>query len=139
MGNENRQKKSDPARKIAAPSSPAKAGRKPDGEDSLFTGWGWGEERLGDSLAIGGIVGFLFICMILPLVGKAGVRVAWSMQNHIAFAATVTGTLALAALASASKWKQMKAGRGGMPKASLALTGLCVFLLVALAGGWLSI
>lgn len=139
MGNDNRQKKTELRRPGAAPASPAKRARETAAADSLFTGWGWGEERLGEALAIGGLVGFLFICMILPLVGKAGTRVEWTVPNSRAFASAVLGTLLLAALASASKWKQMKAGRGGIPKACLALAGVCVFILLALAGGFLAI
>lgn len=136
MGNDNRRKKPEPRRETAPPGRRATKSEDPD---NLFTGWKWGEERLGEALAIGGLIGFLFVCMILPLVGKAGARVSWAGKNRLAFAAAVTGTLLLAALASASKWKQMKEGRGGAPKGSLALAGVCVLLLVALAAGLLAL
>jgi hypothetical protein len=141
MDGKQKRKKSESGtvRSAAAPPG-VNAGRgNPPVRQGLSPEWKWGGQQLGEAFAIAGFVGFLFVCMILPLVGKAGDQVAWTQKNFMAFALAVLATLGLTILSAGSKWEQMKAGRGAFPKLSLALTAVCIGLLVALFGGWLSI
>lgn len=118
---------------------PEPGGRAGAGDAGRPPAWRWGGARFGDLAALLAGLSFLFLCMILPLVGKAGARTEWAAKNHAAFAAVLLLTLGLAALASLSKIEQRR--RTGCPKpvASLSLTGICLLILLALAGGWLAI
>lgn len=82
---------------------------------------------------------FLFVCMILPLVGKAGVATVHIRQNTIAFSAAVLVCLVLAALASWSKLKRRALDQSPLPLFSLGLCVVSILLLIALYGGLLRI
>jgi len=82
---------------------------------------------------------FLFICMILPLVGKAGMTTVHAKLNTIAFAAALVACLVLAALATLSKMQRRRIDNSPPPVFSLVLLGLSGLLLVALVTGLLRI
>lgn len=88
--------------------------------------------------ALSGLV-FAFLCMILPLVGKAAKVVPHYEQNRKAFLAVVILSLALAGLAAFSKLARRKVDGSPLPLASFGLIGLDVLLLLAYQIGALAI
>ncbi len=103
---------------------------------------------VGNVLTILGGLSFLFLCMILPLVGPAAVHGSGSpgagpaphlKQNYMAFSATLAVSLILAVAAVYSKSERRKIDGSPLPKYSLALIGVLLFILVAFVLGWLSL
>lgn len=82
---------------------------------------------------------FLFLCMILPIVGKAGYVTMHARQNHIAFAGAVVLALVLAVLATVSKLERRKIDNSPLPLFSTVLAAISGMLLVALLLGVLHI
>lgn len=82
---------------------------------------------------------FLLVCMILPLVGKAGVRTTYAAENQRAFLATLLVATFFAAAASWSKISRRHIDNSPLPMFSLILLALCLLLLVALFMGLLHI
>lgn len=82
---------------------------------------------------------FLFTAMILPLVGKAGVRTVHARQNFIAFLSVLLCSLVTGALATYSKMSRRATDGSPLPLLSMVLTGLCTLLLIALLLGLLKI
>ncbi len=82
---------------------------------------------------------FLFVCMILPLVGKAGSVVVHSGKNTLAFALVLLATLVFAVLATWSKLKRRRLDHSPVPHFSIILMALSGFLLLALVTGLLRI
>lgn len=82
---------------------------------------------------------FTFLCMILPLVGKAAKVVPHYEQNRKAFLAVVFLSLILAGLAAVSKMARRKVDGSPLPLASFVLVGLDVLLLIAYQIGALAI
>lgn len=103
----------------------------------------WGGQpwfaTLGTVLTIAAGLCFMFLCMILPLVGKAGVQTVHARQNFWAFFAVLMVSLALSIAATVAKLVRRKVDRSPRPWMSLTLTGLCLLLLVALLTGLLHI
>ena len=95
--------------------------------------------EVGTFLTVLSGLAFLFVCMTLPLVGKAGVATVHVRQNTMAFTAVLVLTLALAIAASWSKWARCRVDQSPRPYFSLILAGLSALLLVALALGLLKI
>ena len=93
----------------------------------------------GTALTIAAGLSFLFVCMILPLVGKAGVQTVHVKQNHYAFLAALLVSLLLSAVASWAKIARRRIDGSPLPVLSLALTALCTLLLVSLFAGLLKI
>ena len=110
-------------------SSPAESGNPP-----FFA-----RPEVGTFLTVLSGLAFLFVCMTLPLVGKAGVATVHVRQNTMAFTAVLVLTLALAIAASWSKWARCRVDQSPRPYFSLILAGLSALLLVALALGLLKI
>ena len=88
--------------------------------------------------ALSGLV-FAFLCMILPLVGKAAKSIPHYQQNRQAFLAVVLVSLALAGLAAFSKLARRKVDGSPLPLASFLLVGLDVLLLIAFQTGALAL
>ena len=82
---------------------------------------------------------FAFLCMILPLVGKAAKTVVHYDQNRQAFLAVVLLSLLLAAGAAFSKLARRKVDGSPLPWASFLLIGLDVLLLIAYQIGALAL
>lgn len=102
---------------------------------------------VGTVFTIASGVSFLFLCMILPLVGPAATYGSGSpgagpaphlAQNRIAFAGLLLLCLALAVLAVFSKLERRKVDNSPLPLYSMGLVGLCVLLLVAFVTGALA-
>lgn len=95
--------------------------------------------EVGTGLTIASGLSFLFLCMILPLVGKAGVKTPHYNENFIAFTAVLLLTIALSGLAVKSKLDRRNIDRSPAPKFSMLILGLSVLLLMALVTGLLHI
>lgn len=96
-------------------------------------------EYVGTALTVASGLAFLFVCMILPIVGKAGSVVSHARENFLAFLTALLVSLALAVLAAVSKLERRKLDGSPMPTFSFLLGGLCALLLVALLTGLLKI
>lgn len=94
---------------------------------------------VGTALSIAGGLSFLFLCMILPLVGKAGVQTVHAKQNFYAFLAVLMVSLLLSGAATAAKLMRRKIDHSPLPWMSISLSALCVLLLVSLFAGLLHI
>jgi hypothetical protein len=88
--------------------------------------------------ALSGLV-FAFLCMILPLVGKAARSVPHYAQNRSAFLVILLASLVLAALATISKLARRSVDGSPRPLASGLLIVIDLLLLVAFATGGLAI
>lgn len=82
---------------------------------------------------------FLFVCMLLPLVGRAGSVAPAAGKNRLAFLGAVLFSLLLGGLATLSKMERRKIDGSPLPYFSLGLMGLCLALLLALFAGLLSL
>ena len=70
----------------------------------------------GTALTIAAGLSFLFVCMILPLVGKAGVQTVHAKQNHYAFLAALLVSLLLSAAATGTKLARRRIDRSPLPR-----------------------
>lgn len=82
---------------------------------------------------------FLVVCMILPLVGKAGVQTVHYRENLVAFSIALFAASALSILALRSKMIRRKLDGSPSPTFTLLLAALCGLLWLALLGGLLKI
>ncbi len=94
---------------------------------------------VGSTLLVLAGLSFMMVCMTLPLVGPAGAAVPWAEQNFRTFLSILLLTLILGGLSLVSKLMRRRLDGSPFPRASAALTGLCLFLLVALLTGLLKI
>ena len=93
----------------------------------------------GSVLAVCAGLAFLFTCMLLPLVGRAGVSVPHSDANRIAFLSMLLFTLALSAVATWSKLQRCAADQSPFPYWTAGLIAVCVLLLFLQLTGLLAI
>jgi len=92
---------------------------------------------LGETFSWLGILAFFFLCMLLPLVGKAGSRTDhyWP-QNYLTFLGVLLAAIACSALGHLSKTRRRADGDAAYPWRSAAITLFYVlWLVVFLAGG----
>jgi len=82
---------------------------------------------------------FLFLGMILPLVGRAGANRPYSHENFMAFLGVLLVSLLLALLAVFSKMQRRKVDKSPLPYGSFGLVAVCLFLLLALFTGLLRV
>ena len=94
---------------------------------------------LGDTLLVFGALSFIFLCMILPLVGQAGVATAYAGKSSVAFIAMCLLCLVFLGGASVSKIRFSRRTSAPRPSWSLGLFGVCLCLLLLHLSGWLSI
>ncbi len=93
----------------------------------------------GTVLAILSGLSFLFLCMILPIVGPAAAARPYYATNYRAFLGVLLISLALALLAFFSKLQRRSMDSSPFPASSLALAMLLVGMLFALLMGLLKI
>ena len=84
-------------------------------------------------------LGFMLICMLLPLVAKAGSAVEHSRENRLFFTAIALLTLLLACSSVAINLLRRKRVGAPLRPFSLFVAGIVLTLLAALQLGWLSI
>jgi small-conductance mechanosensitive channel len=94
---------------------------------------------VGTVLAVASGLSFFFLCMILPLVGPAGSKVAHAAKNKMAFLSVLMVTFLLAVLASYSKVGRRNIEGGPLPWFSMGLCAICILTLVVLLLGGFSI
>lgn len=103
---------------------------------------------VGNVLTILTGLAFIFVCMVLPLVGPAAVHGSGSPGagpaehlnlNYIAFTAALLVSLVLGLGAIASKIERRKVDGSPLPFYSFALVGILLFIGIAFALGLLSI
>jgi hypothetical protein len=91
---------------------------------------------------------FLFLCMILPLVGKSAVHGSGSpgagpmntlWKNHLFFSLTLLLTLLVGSGAMASKLLRRRSDGSPFPKATAGLLAVCVLLLFCYITGLLKL
>ena len=104
--------------------------------------------RAGNVLSILFGLLFLFLCMILPLVGKSAAHGSGSpgagpmdtlWKNHLFFSLTLLLTLWAGAGAMTSKLIRRRADGSPFPKATAGLLAVCVLLLLCYVTGLLKI
>ena len=93
----------------------------------------------GNVLAVASGLSFFLLCMILPLVGPAGSRVAHAGQNRAVFLLVLAVTFVLAAAAGWSKLGRRKNEGGPLPWFSFSLGVVCILTLFVLLTGGLAI
>lgn len=94
---------------------------------------------MGNILAISAAVSFQFLCMILSIVGPAGVATPHYRQNLLAFLTVLFVTMGLSGLAVYSKMKRRERDGSPAPVWSIGLLAVCAFILIALVMGLLKI
>ena len=82
---------------------------------------------------------FLGLCMLLPLVGKAGAVTPFARHNHFVFLGFVLLNLLLCGLAIGSKLMRRRRDGSPPPLVTFGLAGICGLLLVALLANLLSL
>ncbi len=95
--------------------------------------------EVGTGLTVLSGLAFMMVCMVLPVVGKAGAVTVHARQNTIGFVAAVSLCLLLAVLATWSKLKRRQLDQSPRPIFSIVLCALSVALLIVLATGLLHI
>ncbi len=113
---------------------------------------------VGTVLTVAAGLAFQFLCMVLPLVGKAGMHPdreyavrgmlnvpgphgfdSYVLQNRITFLVVLFVALALAVAATISRLQRRKMDGGPFPKFSAILAACCMGLLLAHVTGLLQI
>jgi len=88
-------------------------------------------------LAIAAGFSFYVLCMILPLVGPAGSRVAHAAKNQMTFLTVLAVTLALAGASVYMALRRRRREGGRLPLFCISLGVLCIlFLLLTLFDGF---
>lgn len=93
----------------------------------------------GSLLTILSGLSFLLMCMMMPLVGKAGFKTDHYAANYYTFLGLLLLSMALAVLATISKLERRKIDGSPRPLVSILMVALCGLLLVALMFGWLHV
>ncbi|HOW98639.1 MAG TPA: hypothetical protein P5567_07965 [Kiritimatiellia bacterium] len=103
---------------------------------------------IGNLLSIAAGLSFLFLCMLLPLVGPAAMRgsgspgagaVSHARLNFLTFLAVLLFSMALSVMAYFSKMERRKKDGSPQPIYTIGLFVVLLFLLVALFMGLLEI
>jgi len=95
----------------------------------------WSLPQTGNYLTIAAAVALQFTVILLPLVGPAGVMAPHAQKNFYAFLAAISFTSLLSGLALFSKIRRMSVDHSPMPKISLALCMVCLWMYYALFRG----
>jgi len=98
---------------------------------------GLNDKFLGNMFTTIGAVGFFFLCMLLPIVGRSAVSTPYYKQNYLSYLLVLLVTLLCSALGWVLKKKRSAADGSPYPKVSLVLTCLySVMLIILLTGGF---
>lgn len=97
------------------------------------------QPEVGSLLTILSGLSFLVVCMILPLVGKAGVKTVHYQANWSAFAVALSVCTMFSVLAFRSKSIRSRIDGSPKPKLSALLVFFCGLLWIALLSGLLKI
>lgn len=97
----------------------------------------WGGRLLDGALTGAACLSFYVLCMLLPLVGKAGSKVDWAAKNRTTFLVALAITLLFSALAVVSRLERRRRCGGPFPLLQIGL--LAAGGLLLLFGRWLSI
>jgi hypothetical protein len=95
--------------------------------------------QVGTALTLLSGLSFLVVSMLLPMVGKAAVKVVHYRQNVLTFSAVLLLSTILAVLAVVSKMQRRRIDGSPLPYFSLLMLALCVGLGAALVAGLLKI
>ncbi len=95
--------------------------------------------EVGTAFSIASGLSFLLTAMLLPLVGKAAVKVPYYGTNFAAFLSVLLVTIVLAGLAIHSKMERRKIDSSPLPKLSMAILCASLVLLLSLLTGLLKI
>jgi drug/metabolite transporter (DMT)-like permease len=82
---------------------------------------------------------FFFTCMLLPLVGPAGVRVSHAGKNQVGFLLVLLLTFVLAAGSAWLKLLRRKEDQSPLPLWSFALSAACILIFVLQVSGLLAV
>ena len=118
-----------------------------DNEGKSGLSW-FAQPGVGQALTILAGICFYGVFMILPLVGPAAMlgsgspgatRAPHAMANVVWFMVALLTTLAVAAAALFSKLQRRRADGSPLPKFSLALVGLGLFMVIGTLAGWFAL
>lgn len=93
----------------------------------------------GDLCSFLGALTAFFLCMILPLVGRAGMATVHATQNYVTFLGVLLLAIAFSALGWWSKTRRRKSDQSPYPWVSAGLTCFYLTGLVILLMGGLKI
>ncbi|MCZ7591021.1 MAG: hypothetical protein M5U15_02215 [Kiritimatiellae bacterium] len=94
---------------------------------------------VGTLLTVAAGLSFFFVCMILPLVGKAGVQTVHASQNFRAFLVALIVSLAFSVAATVAKMKRSRLDGSPKPYLTMGLFVINMGLLISLFAGLLKI
>lgn len=104
-----------------------------------FEGSFFAKPAMGSFFTVLSALAFLVLCMVLPLVGQAGVATEYARQNFYTFLAVLTACFVLAVLAVLSKMERRKLDQSPLPYSSIGLCAICIALFIALVTGMLGV
>jgi len=82
-------------------------------------------------------ISFYVLCMLFPLIGPAGSKMAHAQKNKMVFLLVLLLTLLFALGAVYSKLTVRKTTKGKLPYGTIGLSILCLFILgILLMGGF---
>jgi hypothetical protein len=117
-------------------------------EQNTFGGSLFAHPVTGQILTVLSGLSFLFLSMLLPLVGPAAAhgsgspaatRAPWYWSNFYSFLGVLLISLLLAGAATMSKLERRKMDQSPLPYFSMGIGFLCILLLIALVTGTLAI
>ena len=118
-------------------------------KQAVYAGSWFTKPEVGTAFTMAAWVAFLALCMMLPMVGQAGVQVKYlarvgsdlsqAAANSMAFAGVSVISLMLSVTAIFSKLERRKIDHSPLPKLSIILCGMCLILLLAFVTGLLGI
>ena len=100
---------------------------------------GYALPAIGTTLTVLSGLSFLWVCMLLPMVGPAGAATTFAVQNARAFTMYVMISLVLSLAAIVSKTTRRAIDGSPLPLSSMALCGLDILFLMALYTNLLSV
>ncbi|HNR93221.1 MAG TPA: hypothetical protein PKM67_06550 [Kiritimatiellia bacterium] len=108
-------------------------------KEEQFEGSFFAKPAVGSLFTVLSALAFLVLCMVLPLVGQAGVATEYARQNFYTFMAVLAVCFVLAVLAVVSKLERRRLDESPLPYSSLGLCAVCILLFIALVSGMLGV
>jgi hypothetical protein len=90
-------------------------------------------------LTVAAALAFLLLCMLLPLVARAGAATEFSSTNRAFFNMAALATLLLSGGATALRLKLRASGQAGFPCFAALISAATATLLLASLFGWLAL